>query len=321
MISILICALLAAFLVYHRISLLVSSVIFIATLVLLAQWQGFGLGIVFCWALALFVIMPLNIKRWRRRYLIEPLLNMYRKSMPAMSNTEREAIAAGTTTWEADLFRGNPNWKKLLALGAPKLSAEEQAFLDGPVECLCQMINDWDITHHRADLPPEIWNFIKEQGFFGMIIPKEYGGMGFSAYAHSQVIVKISGISITLSTTISVPNSLGPAELLLHYGTQEQKNHYLPRLSNGTEIPCFALTSPDAGSDASAMTDHGIVCWGEVDGKKTLGIRLNWDKRYITLAPVATELQPRQHDRPAAHPRAGHRHQRAHRSSGARAGL
>jgi acyl-CoA dehydrogenase len=208
--------------------------------------------------------------------------------MPAMSRTEREAIAAGTVTWEGDLFRGNPNWKKLLRIPAPKLTLEEEAFISGPLETLCSMIRDWEITHNRADLPPEMWAFIKEQGFFGLVIPKEYGGKGFSAYAHSQILIKISGLSITVSTTVSVPNTLGPGELLVHYGTDEQKNYYLPRLARGEEIPCFALTSPDAGSDASAMTDHGIVCWGEHSGEKTLGIRLNWNKRYITLAPIAT---------------------------------
>jgi acyl-CoA dehydrogenase len=210
--------------------------------------------------------------------------------MPMMSKTEREAISAGTVTWEGDLFRGNPDWKKMMNLPAAKLTEEELAFMDGPVETLCGMINDWDITHNRADLPPEMWAFLKEQGFFGLIIPKRYGGKEFSAYAHSQVITKISGRSITVSSTVAVPNSLGPAELLLEYGTEEQKNYYLPRLASGEEVPCFALTSPDAGSDASSMTDYGIVCWGEYQGAKILGIRLNWNKRYITLAPIATVI-------------------------------
>ena len=178
--------------------------------------------------------------------------------MPTMSSTEREAISAGTITWEGDLFSGKPNWKKLLDLPYAKLTAEEQAFLAGPTEELCRMINDWDITHNRADLPPAMWSFIKKQGFFGLIIPKEYGGKAFSAYAHSQILIKISGLSVTVSTTIAVPNSLGPAELILHYGTDEQKKYYLPRLATGEEMPCFALTSPDAGSDAGS-TNNTVI--------------------------------------------------------------
>ncbi len=227
---------------------------------------------------------------WRRKFFTKPVFKKYSAVMPTMSQTERDAIAAGTVTFEADLFRGNPDWQTLLALKTATLTTEEQAFLDGPVNQLCSMINDWEITHQYADLPPAVWQFMREQGFFGLIIPKEYGGKGFSALAHSAVIVKVSGLSITASTTIAVPNSLGPAELLLHYGTNQQKDYYLPRLAKGTEIPCFALTSPDAGSDASAMTDHGIVCVEDYEGKKTLGIKLHFDKRYITLAPIATVI-------------------------------
>jgi acyl-CoA dehydrogenase len=208
--------------------------------------------------------------------------------MPTMSRTEREALAAGTVTWEGDLFRGAPNWKKMLKFPKPHLTAEEQAFIDGPVATLCGMINDWDITHNRADMPPEIWQFLKDNGFFSLIIPKQYGGKQFSAYAHSQILTIVYGLSATVATTIGVPNSLGPAELLLHYGTDEQKNYYLPRLARGQDVPCFALTGPDAGSDAGAMPDTGVVCWGEHEGKQVLGIRLNFNKRYITLAPVAT---------------------------------
>lgn len=231
-----------------------------------------------------------SIKEWRYRYISQPLLRFYRNAMPVMSRTEREAIAAGTVTWEGDLFSGKPDWHKLLQMPNPTLSVEEQAFIDGPVETLCGMIRDWDITHNRADLPPEMWRFIKEEGFFGLIIPKEYGGKAFSAYAHSQILIKVSGLSITVSTTIAVPNSLGPAELILHYGTEQQKKYYLPRLATGEEVPCFALTSPEAGSDAGAMIDHGIVCWGTHENNHVLGIRLNWNKRYITLAPIATVI-------------------------------
>ena len=275
---------------YHRAALWVWTASLTVILAAITFMCGISIGIIFAWILFLAAIIPLHVKKLRHRFISKPLLTLYRNVMPTMSRTEREAIAAGTVTWEGDLFRGNPNWKKLLAFTPPTLTAEEQAFIDGPVNTLCKMINDWDITHNRADLPPEMWTFIKEQGFFGLIIPKEYGGKAFSAYAHSQILVKVSGLSVTVSTTIAVPNSLGPAELILHYGTDEQKQYYLPRLATGEEIPCFALTSPVAGSDAGAMTDHGIVCWGEHEGKKVLGIRLTWDKRYITLAPIATVI-------------------------------
>ena len=277
-------------LAYHRASLLIWTASLAVLLVLGTRLQGISLGMIVCWLLFIAIFIPLNYFPWRRRLFSTRALKMFRREMPAMSRTEREAITAGTVTWEGDIFRGNPNWNKLLSLPCAKLTEEEQAFLDGPVEVLCGMINDWDITHNRADLPPEVWAFLKEQGFFGLMIPKQYGGKGFSAYAHSQIIIKISGRSITASTTVSVPNSLGPSELLMEYGTEGQKDYYLPKLARGDEIPCFALTSPEAGSDASAMTDYGIVCWGEHAGNKVLGIRLNWNKRYITLAPVATVI-------------------------------
>ena len=207
-----------------------------------------------------------------------------------MSATEREALQAGTVGVGRRVFRGKPDWNKLLGFEKPTLTKEEQAFIDGPVEELCAMIDDWDITHNRADLPPAIWQFLKEKGFFSLIIPKEFGGKEFSAYAHSEILSKVYGKSATAGSTIAVPNSLGPAELLLHYGTPEQKNYYLPRLATGEEIPCFALTGLEAGSDAGAMTDKGIVMWGVHEGQKVLGIQLNWNKRYITLAPVAAVI-------------------------------
>ncbi len=277
-------------LAYHRASLTIWTIGIALLLILTTRFTGFTIGNLFCWLLFFLCFIPLSLATWRHRFISQPLLNFYRRVMPAMSRTEREAISAGTVTWEGDLFRANPDWSKLLAMPAPKLSAEEQAFLDGPVETLCKMIDDWDITHNRLDLPPEMWAFLKEQGFFGLIIPRQYGGKQFSAYAHSQILVKVSGRSIAVVTTIAVPNSLGPAELLLHYGTEEQRNYYLPRLAKGEEIPCFALTSPTAGSDAGSLTDHGIICWDEYQGTKTLGIRLTFDKRYITLAPVATVI-------------------------------
>jgi len=205
-----------------------------------------------------------------------------------MSSTEREALEAGTVWWDGELFTGHPEWNKLLSAAAPKLSAEEQAFLDGPCEELCRMLDEWDITHRRADLSPEAWDFLKKKGFFAMIIPKRYGGLEFSAYAHSCVLAKLASRSTVACSTVAVPNSLGPAELLLHYGTEEQKNHYLPRLARGDDVPCFGLTAPRAGSDAASIPDTGIVCRGTYRGRETVGLRLNFSKRYITLAPVAT---------------------------------
>lgn len=246
--------------------------------------------LVVLWIIYGAIFFPLYASAWRKKWITRYILNFYRKNMPTMSTTEREALNAGTVGFEGELFRGNPNWNKLMHYPKPELTAEEQAFIDGPVEELCQMINDWDITHYRADLPPEMWQFLKDKGFFGLIIPKEYGGKEFSAFAHSQVLIKVYGKSVTVGSTIAVPNSLGPAELLLHYGTPEQKQYYLPRLACGKEVPCFALTGLEAGSDAGAMTDKGYVTWGEYQGERVLGIRLNWDKRYITLAPIATVI-------------------------------
>ncbi|MDW8469059.1 MAG: acyl-CoA dehydrogenase [Burkholderiales bacterium] len=230
----------------------------------------------------------LNIPPLRRRLLSDPVLALYRRILPDMSQTEKEAIEAGTVWWDRELFSGKPDWEKLLSVPAPRLSPEEQAFLDGPVEEVCAMVNDWEVTHERYDLPPEVWQYLKDNGFFGIIIPKKYGGLGFSALAHSAVVTKLSTRSNALAVTVMVPNSLGPAELLLHYGTEAQKDYYLPRLARGQEIPCFALTNPEAGSDAASIPDTGVVCRGMWQGKETLGMRVSWDKRYITLAPVAT---------------------------------
>lgn len=218
------------------------------------------------------------------------LFEWFKKALPPMRATEKEAIEAGEVWLEGDLFQGRPNWYKLFAIPEPKLSTEELAFINNQVEVLCQMLNDWDICQHDLDLKPEAWDYLKKEGFFGLIIPKTYGGLGFSALAHSTIVQKIGTRSLTAAVTMMVPNSLGPAELLIAYGTEAQKNHYLPRLAVGLEIPCFALTGPEAGSDASAMPDVGIVCKGHFEGKEVLGMRLNWDKRYITLAPIATVL-------------------------------
>ncbi len=227
----------------------------------------------------------------RNIFISNPLLKIYKKILPKISQTEQEALDAGTVWWDGELFSGKPDWNKLLAYPRPQLSVEEENFLSGPVEQLCSMLNEWQITRELHDLPPNVWQFIKDNGFFGMIIPKQYDGQGFSALAHSEVVMKIASRSGTAAVTVMVPNSLGPAELLLHYGTEDQKNYYLPRLAKGLEVPCFALTGPDAGSDAGAIPDFGVVCHGEFDGKQdVLGMRVNWEKRYITLGPVATLL-------------------------------
>ncbi len=228
---------------------------------------------------------------WRLKWFSAPLMKLFRKVTPTMSRTEQEALEAGSVWWDGELFSGKPQWNKLLSLPKPGLSKEEQAFMDGPVNTLCNMLDDWKITEEIKDLPEDVWQYIKDNGFFSMIIPKHYGGKEFSAYAHSQVVLKISTRSISTAVTVMVPNSLGPGKLLLEYGTKAQKDHYLPRLASGKEIPCFALTNPHAGSDAGAIPDFGIVCKEKFEDKKdVLGIRLNWDKRYITLGPVATIL-------------------------------
>ena len=228
---------------------------------------------------------------WRIRWITGPLLRLFKQVSPKMSQTEREAIDAGSVWWDGELFSGKPRWKKIRNLKLPGLTEEEQAFIDGPVNELCKMLDDWEITNERHDLPEEVWTFIKENKFLSMIIPKEYGGQAFSALAHSEVVMKISTRSVSAAVTVMVPNSLGPGKLLLEYGTQEQKDYYLPRLAVGEEIPCFALTNPEAGSDAGAIPDYGIVCRGNFrDQKDVLGIKLTWNKRYITLGPVATLL-------------------------------
>ncbi len=231
-----------------------------------------------------------NIAGLRQKILTTPIFKLYKKILPQMSQTEHDALNAGTVWWDGDLFSGKPDWNKLLDYPAAKLSAEEQAFMDGPTEKLCAMIDEWEVTHVLNDLPPHVWQFIKDEGFLGMIIPKEYGGKGFSAYGHSQIVMKISTRSGTAAVSVMVPNSLGPGELLAHYGTKEQKDYYLPRLAKGLELPCFALTSPDAGSDAASMPDVGIVCKQMWEGREVLGLRITWEKRYITLGPIATLL-------------------------------
>ncbi len=226
----------------------------------------------------------------RKDKVTRPIFKMFKKVLPPMNQTEREALEAGDVWWDGELFKGHPNWKEMLAYKKPELTVEEQSFVDNQAETLCSMISDWDVNFKDKDLPPEAWDYLKKEGFWGLIIPKKYGGKEFSAFAHSTIVGKLSSRSCVLGVTTMVPNSLGPAELLLHYGTEEQKDHYLPRLAKGLDIPCFALTGPKAGSDAGAIPDNGIVCKGQFEGKEVIGISLTWDKRYITLAPVATVL-------------------------------
>jgi acyl-CoA dehydrogenase len=281
------------YLAYRRVPLLAFTATFTALLIAYTllgasgtpagTWKGF------LWLL-LAGLWLLNLRPLRKAILTRPFMKTYLKLLPPMSQTEREALEAGTVWWDGELFSGAPQWSKLLSARAPQLTAEEQAFLDGPCEELCRMLDDWDITHERGDMPPQVWNFLKSRGFFAMIIPKRFGGLEFSAYAHSCVLAKLASRSATCSSTVAVPNSLGPAELLNHYGTEEQKSHYLPRLARGEEVPCFALTGPRAGSDAASIPDTGIICRGSWQGREIVGIRLNFTKRYITLAPVATVI-------------------------------
>ena len=277
-----------AFAAYHRMRLAVWAAL--SATLLVACWllgASHTATIVAAVLLAL-VAVPLLLPFVRKPLLTAPMLKVFRKVLPPLSQTERIALETGSVGFEGELFTGDPDWQKLLDYPKPQLTAEEQAFLDGPVEELCRMTNDWEITHVHADLPPELWSFVKKHKFFGMIIPKEYGGLGFSALAHHKVIQKIASVSSVVSSTVGVPNSLGPGELLLHYGSKEQKDYYLPRLAVGQEVPCFGLTGPFAGSDATSIPDYGIVCKGEWNGANVLGVKLTFDKRYITLAPVAT---------------------------------
>jgi acyl-CoA dehydrogenase len=276
------------FMAYKRLPLIAFTLVF--TVLLGAYtfvppangvWKGF------LWLMLAFLWL-LNIRPLRKALISRPFLKTYMRLLPAMSQTEKEALEAGTVWWDGELFTGKPRFEKLLASKAPQLTEEEQAFLDGPCEELCRMFDDWDVTHRRADMPPKVWDFLKSKGFFAMIIPKKYGGLEFSAYAHSCVLVKLASRSGLLAATTAVPNSLGPAELLNHYGTEDQKNHYLPRLARGEEVPCFALTGPRAGSDAASLPDTGVVCRGTYQGREITGLKLNFNKRYITLAPIAT---------------------------------
>lgn len=273
---------------YHRLRLPVWAALTATALVACWLLGASGTATVIAGLVTALIAVPLLLPQFRLPFITKPLLGFYTKILPPLSETERVALEAGTVGFEGELFSGKPDWNVLLSQPKPTLTADEQAFLDGPTEELCRMVDDWDITHVRADLSPELWDFIKKNRFFGMIVPKEYGGLGFSALANHKVIQKLASISSVVSSTVGVPNSLGPAELLMHYGTQEQKDYYLPRLADGREVPCFGLTGPWAGSDATSIPDFGIVTTGEWNGARVVGVKLTFDKRYITLAPVAT---------------------------------
>jgi len=277
-----------AFAAYHRLRLATWAAITATALVACWFLGANPTATLVAAAVVALVALPLLLPFVRKPLLTAPALKFLRKALPPLSQTERIALETGSVGFEGELFTGDPEWNTLLDYPKPQLTDEEQAFLDGPVEQLCRMVDEWQINHVHADLPPEMWDFIKQNRFFGMIIPKEYGGLGFSALAHHKVIQKLASASTVVSSTVGVPNSLGPGELLMHYGTQEQKDHYLPRLASGQEVPCFGLTGPFAGSDATSIPDFGIVCKGDWNGANVLGVRLTFEKRYITLAPVAS---------------------------------
>ena len=240
--------------------------------------------------LLVVVIVVFAIKDIRLNLITRPTFKMFKKVLPPLSQTEREAMEAGDVWWDGELFSGDPDWQKLHNYPRPQLGEIETAFIDNQVETLLAMLDDYKIVQKDKDLPKEVWDFLKTEGFFAMIIPEKFGGLGFSAIANSTIVSKIATKSLTAAVTVMVPNSLGPGELLLHYGTTEQQNRWLPSLAKGDDVPCFALTGPEAGSDAGSIPDSGVVCKGEHDGEEVLGLRLNWSKRYITLAPVATVL-------------------------------
>jgi len=261
-----------------------------AVFLLVASWLWSGVGVFILWGLFIAIALLLNLTELRKMALTKPILAIFRKVKPKLSATEQAALDAGDVWWDGELFSGRPNWSKLLALPPASLSSEEQEFMDGPLNDLCALLDNWKISNDIRDLPPEAWDLIKSKGFFSLIIPKEYGGLEFSATANSHLISKLAARNLAAAVTVMVPNSLGPAELLMHYGTEDQRNYYLPRLASGEEIPCFALTGPNAGSDAASIPDRGVICHGQWNGEEVLGIRLNWEKRYITLGPIATLL-------------------------------
>ena len=277
---------------YFRLPLLLWSLVLTVLLVAFSVFSEADTSQKYVvWIIFAALVVPLNLKSVRRNLFSKAVYKVMKKLMPTISQTEQDALDAGDVWWETELFSGKPDFSFLQKLPKPALSEEEQKFIDGPVETFCEMLDDWQITHVDYDLSPEAWQYAKDNGFFSLIIPKQYGGLDYSAYCHSQVVMKIGSRSGSAAVTVMVPNSLGPGKLLMTYGTEEQKDYYLPRLAKGIDIPCFGLTGPDAGSDAGAMPDTGVVCYGSYEGKdNVLGVRLNWAKRYITLAPVATLL-------------------------------
>lgn len=278
-------------LAYHKRNLLFSSIAIVTALLITTFFSPIAwYFLILAWLVVGTAAVFLNVPDLREKYITGPIFEIIKKSLPSISKTEQEALESGTVGWDGELFSGNPKWEKMTRIPAPQFSAEELSFMNGPLREVCEMTIDWEVCEAHRDLPKEVWQFLKDNGFFALIIPKEFGGKEFSAVAHAEIISRLASRSLVLSSIVAVPNSLGPAELLMHYGTKEQKQHYLPRLAKGEEIPCFALTGPDAGSDAGAIPDTGIICKGQFEGKEMIGVRLNWDKRYITLAPIATLL-------------------------------
>lgn len=278
-------------LAYAGVSLTVWTAALALYLLALFATGGIGTaGLLIAAALLIPAALAMNVGAIRRKLITRPLFGVFRAALPTMSATEREALEAGDIWWEAELFQGKPNWSRLLGFRIKRLTSAEQSFIDHQVETLCEMLDEDRIERCDHDLPSEVWDYLKRERFFSLIISEEYGGRAFSSLAQSTVVSKISTRSLSAAVTVMVPNSLGPGELLMKYGTQQQKDYWLPRLADGREIPCFALTGPDVGSDAGSMPDYGIVCKGEYQGREILGIRLNFCKRYITLAPVATVL-------------------------------
>lgn len=277
--------------IYHKPRIWLWSLVMLAYFIGVYPLVGTSINLIIYTLLAIItaVVIIFGNIAFLRGLVTRPIYDRAKKILPSISETEQLALDAGDSWWEKDIFQGKPDFNKLHSLQKFTLSQEERDFLANETNQLCAMVNDWEATHNVKDFPTEVWDFMRTKGFFGLVIKKEFGGKGFSAAAHSEIVMKVATRSSSAAVTVMVPNSLGPGELLYHYGTEEQKNYYLPRLARGEEIPCFALTGPTAGSDATSIPDLGIVCMQEFNGKVILGIRLqNVDKRYITLAPVAT---------------------------------
>ena len=273
---------------YSRVSWSIATVVYFLGLTVFGVIGPLGLfiaAIVFGAPIVIF-----NVESLRKSLVTQKVFAGFKAVLPPMSDTEREALEAGATWWETEMFRGKPDWSYLLNFKRTQLTEEERSFLDNETDTLCSMLDEWEILNERHDIPPEGWDYIREHKFFAMLIPKEHGGLGFSALAQSTIVAKIASRSLTTAVTVMVPNSLGPGELLVHYGTKAQQDKWLPGLADGSEIPCFGLTGPEVGSDAGALPDYGIVTRGMYNGEETVGIKLTFSKRWITLAPVATVI-------------------------------